>query len=549
MRALTTFAFRVFHRTAAGCRRRLRAVLAGMRPPKKRPPKKKARGGARRRRRVAVLAASLARGGAFAIVLAFYRPRAWYVPVIVGSASSIAYLRYLQMADVSLTWGAILLGVLVAVLARRLFADLQAAPRGGARRRRRIAVLAASLARGGAERVALTFARGLAKRGHGVDLLMGEVNCYYPEEAADAAARNVRFFWVYPDTAGPEAARTLGGGAGRTWQTAVRPKVSAWRARFSRVALPFAAAPRQRPVLNPPVPERALLVAAYIDRERPDVLLAVNEHEAVSAALARRLARHPVRMVATLNNGLVNDRRIRNFRASYPFVDVAVGVSRGISGVLADVAGVPRGRVRTIHDPVFSPELLEKAVEPVSHPWLGGDVPVVLAAASLSPKKDYPTLLRAFSRLVSRRPARLVVLGEGVLLAKLRTQTEELGIDGQVDFAGFVRNPFAYMARADLFVLASRFEGLPGVLIQAMATGCPVVSTDCPHGPDEILEHGKYGPLVPVGDDAALAEAMCRTLDAPPDADALRSRAAVFSVERSIDAYEAVLAGGAPGAQ
>ena len=341
---------------------------------------------------------------------------------------------------------------------------------GGARRRRRIAVLVASLAGGGAERVALTVARGLARRRHRVDLLLGELRCDYPEEAADAVANSVRFFSVYP-------------AAGRTWQTAIRPTLPTWRDRFSRIALAIAAAPRQRPVLKPPVPEQARLVAAYIDRERPDALLAVNEHEAVSAALARRLARHPVRMVATLNNGLVNDKRIRRFRASYPFVDVAVGVSRGISGMLADVAGVPRERVRTIHDPVFSPELLEKAAEPVSHPWLGGDVPVVLTAASLLIKKDYPTLLRAFSRLVSRRPARLVVLGEGVLLATLRTQTEELGIDGQVDFAGFVRNPFAYMARADLFVLSSRFEGLPGVLIQAMATGCPVVSTDCPHGP------------------------------------------------------------------
>ena len=409
---------------------------------------------------------------------------------------------------------------------------------------RRIAVLTASLGGGGAERVALTIARGLAGRGHDVDLLLGEVKCDYPDEAADAAANNVRFFWVYPDTAGPEAARTHDGGAGRTWRTAIRPKPP-----DSRIAPALAASPLQRPVLESPWPERARLVAAYIDRERPDALLAVNVYEAVSAALARRLARHPVRMVATLNNGYVNDRRIRNFRASYPFVDVAVGVSRGISGLLADVAGVPRGRIRTIHDPVFSPELLEKAVEPVSHPWLGGDVPVVLTAASLSKKKDYPTLLRAFRRLVSRRPARLVAFGEGQLLAKLRTLTRELGIEGHVDFAGFVRNPFAYMARADLFVLSSRFEGLPGVLIQAMATGCPVVSTDCPHGPAEILEHGKYGPLVPVGDADTLSEAMRRTLDAPPGADALRTRAAFFSVERAIDAYEALFAGGAPGTQ
>ena len=408
---------------------------------------------------------------------------------------------------------------------------------------RRIAVLTASLGGGGAERVALTIARGLAGRGHDVDLLLGEVKCDYPEEAADAAAKNVRFFWVYPeypDTAGPEAARPHDGGVGRTWRTATRPKPP-----DSRIAPPLAAAPLQRQVLeSPPWPERARLVAAYIDRERPDALLAVNKSEALSAALARRLARHPVRMVATLHGARVDDDwRIRRFRASYPFVDVAVGPSRGVSGLLADVAGVPRGRIRTISDPLFSPDLLEKAVEPVSHPWLGGDVPVVLTAGSLRTEKDYPTLLRAFRRLVSRRPARLVVLGEGVLLAKLRTLTQELGIEGHVDFAGFVRNPFAYMARADLFVLSSWTEGLPAVLVQAMATGCPVVSTDCPHGPAEILEHGKYGPLVPVGDDAALSEAMRRTLDAPPDADALRTRAAFFSVDRSVDAYEALLTG------
>ena len=413
--------------------------------------------------------------------------------------------------------------------------------------RRRIAVLTASLAGGGAERVAWTIARALAGRGHGVDLLLRQIKCDYPTEVADAPG-SIRFFSVSPGSAGPEAARTNGEGAGRTWRTAIRPEVPAWRARFPRIAMAAVAAPRQWPALESAAAELAVPVAAYIDRERPDALLAVNRIEALSAALARRLARRPVRMVATLNNARLNDKRIRAYRASYPFVDAAVGVSRGISGMLAGVAGVPRERVRTIHDPVFSPELLEKAEEPVSHPWLGGDAPVILTAAALLTKKDYPTLLLAFSRLVSRRPARLVALGQGKLLTRLQAQTRELGIDDKVDFAGLVSNPIAYMAQADLFVLASRFEGLPNVLIQAMATGCPVVSTDCPHGPAEILDHGKYGPLVPVGDADALAEAMQRTLDAPPDTNGLRNRAASFSVDRAVDAYEALLVGGAPGA-
>jgi glycosyltransferase involved in cell wall biosynthesis len=168
----------------------------------------------------------------------------------------------------------------------------------------------------------------------------------------------------------------------------------------------------------------------------------------------------------------------------------------------------------------------------------------VLGVGSLSARKDYPTLVRAFARLRAERDCRLVILGEAGSPKKTQEQRAELvalaaslGVADDVDVAGFVANPFAYMARASVFVLSSAFEGLPGALIQAMACGCPVVSTDCPSGPAEILDGGRFGALVPVGDDHAMAAAIAAALERPIAAATLRERAAMFSVERAVDRY------------
>ena len=203
-----------------------------------------------------------------------------------------------------------------------------------------------------------------------------------------------------------------------------------------------------------------------------------------------------------------------------------------------------RERVHTIYNPVVTGDLDRKAREPVEHPWIGGDgPPVILAAGRLSAQKDFSTLLVAFARLLTRRPARLVVLGKGKRKPRLVSLARRLGVAEHVDFPGFADNPYAFMARASLFVLSSWYEGLPTVLIEAMACGCPVVSTDCLYGPREILEDGKHGPLVPVGDAEALAAAMARTLDAPPRPEALRERASFFNAARAIDRYEELLLG------
>lgn len=145
--------------------------------------------------------------------------------------------------------------------------------------------------------------------------------------------------------------------------------------------------------------------------------------------------------------------------------------------------------------------------------------------------------MRAFAEVTKVRPARLVILGEGPDHERLLGVARSLQIGHLVDFAGFQTNPFAYMARAAAFVLASLYEGLPNVLIQAMACGTPVVSTDCPSGPSEILEDGKWGELVPVGDWRALAAAILRTLDAPIDRHALIARAGVYDGAAGVDRY------------
>ena len=201
-------------------------------------------------------------------------------------------------------------------------------------------------------------------------------------------------------------------------------------------------------------------------------------------------------------------------------------------------------RIHTIYNPVVSTGLARKALESAGHLWLDEpECPVVLAIGRLKKVKGFATLLRAFARLLAVRPSRLIVLGEGRLRPSLVSLAKELRIAEHVDFPGFVANPYAFLAKADLFVLSSRHEALPTVLIEAMACGCPVVSTDCPFGPREILEGGRLGPLVPVGDPKPLADAMARTLGDPPEPDALRARASFFSVERAVDQYEELLLG------
>ncbi len=160
-----------------------------------------------------------------------------------------------------------------------------------------------------------------------------------------------------------------------------------------------------------------------------------------------------------------------------------------------------------------------------------------MSAGRLEPQKDHATLLRAFALVRKERPARLVIFGEGQERSRLESLCRELGVDGDVDLPGFADNTCAAMSRAALYVLSSRFEGLPNALIEALACGCPAVATDCPSGPAEILASGRYGLLVPPGNPQALAGAMATALDQAWDRAALRRRGAEFSLDASLAQY------------
>ena len=291
----------------------------------------------------------------------------------------------------------------------------------------------------------------------------------------------------------------------------------------------------------------------YIRRERPSALLSTLLTTDLGALLAKLIHGRRLRVVmrqATTFSDTLNDvpfktrQFMRLARLLMPSADAIVAVSEGAA---SDLRGqVPRaaGKIVTIHNPVVGPGLVEQAAEAVEHRWFGdGGEPVVLAAGRLSDEKDYPTLLRAFAEVARSQSARLVILGQGPDRESLLGLATRLGIEGQVDLPGFDVNPFRYMARASVFVLSSRYEGFPNVLAQAMACGTPVVSTDCRSGPSEMLEGGKWGRLVPVGDWRAMAWAIEATLDDPMPAEALRARASVYSVEASVERYLEVVLG------
>jgi glycosyltransferase involved in cell wall biosynthesis len=262
----------------------------------------------------------------------------------------------------------------------------------------------------------------------------------------------------------------------------------------------------------------------YLQRERPVALLSVL-HANVVALWARRLAGVPTRVIVSERNMLsieahnyVSDMRMRLMprlaRYFYRWADDIVAVSKGVADDLTQILQVPSERVRVIYNPIVTPELMAKAEVALEHPWFRpGEPPLILAVGRLAEQKDLPTLIRAFAHVQRSRPVRLLILGEGEVRQGLEALIGQLGLEHAISLPGAAMNPYPYMVRASLLALSSRWEGLPGVLIEALYCGVPIVSTDCPSGPREILADGQYGQLVPVGDVAALAQAMEVVLD------------------------------------
>jgi glycosyltransferase involved in cell wall biosynthesis len=355
----------------------------------------------------------------------------------------------------------------------------------------RISVVLPDLRGGGAERVSLDLAHEFARRGHAVEFaLMRMAGEFLPEA----------------------------------------------RAAFSVIDLK---APRTRNV------PRAL--ARYLRQRRPDAVIANMWSLTVAAVVGRSLSRlRPILLLvehSTLSRqyrswGWLQNQTMRfSMWLLYRGADIVSAVSLGVAKDVEELAGLSPGRVKVLHNPIRSrPPPTEVAILQAEALWNCPRGERVLTVGSLKDQKNQSLLLRAFSYL-ARPQARLMLLGQGDNEAALRTLAEQLGIADRVIFAGFHSDPTAFYHTADLFALSSDYEGFGNVIVEALSRGLPVVSTDCPSGPAEILENGRYGRLVPVGDAAGLAQAMDAALSETADTEALKRRAADFAPEIAAQRY------------
>lgn len=334
---------------------------------------------------------------------------------------------------------------------------------------RPVALLLPTLAGGGAERSVLSTAGALLSRGHAVDLVVG---------SADGPLR-----------------------------VEVPPGVDLHDLGVARV----------RSVVGP--------LRRYLGSRRPTHLVPTLEHAVVAAAAAVRLERTDTVLVPRVANTVSEvlarttavDRAAHRLAvAVYRRAATVVAVSQGVADDLIASHGVPGDRVRVVPNPVVPPDLERRRSAPASHPWAHADgPPLVVGMGRLCPQKNFALLLRAFAEVVVRRPARLVILGEGELRAPLEHLVQQLGLAEVVDLPGFLPDPFPVLGAAHVFVLSSDHEGMPGALIQAIACGATPVATDCPSGPREVLSEVAGGHLVPRRDVPAMREAILTALDAP----------------------------------
>ena len=306
------------------------------------------------------------------------------------------------------------------------------------------------------------------------------------------------------------------------------------------------------PILLPHKPPKTIRylsdLTAYLIREQPDALLSAKTHANLVAIWAKRSADVRTRIVvserSTMSTVIQNSRKWRwrflqpLIRKMYPHTHLVIAVSRGVAEDISACIGLSPERITTIYNPMLIEHIQAQSILPHPHSWLRHkEIPIILAVGRLVPAKDFSTLLKAFAHIHAKRSARLIILGEGRDRPALEKLAGELGIASDLSLPGFEENPYVFMAQANVFVLSSLLEGLPNALLEALACGCPVVSTNCRSGPQEILDNGAFGSLVPVGDDKALAEAILHTLEHPPNPEKLRARAAEFDIHTIATQY------------
>lgn len=401
----------------------------------------------------------------------------------------------------------------------------------------RISFLLDNLAGGGAERVMLNLATGFARLGHPVDVLV----CKMEGSLCDKIPKDVNVVQL----------KASSSRLGILYALVADPASFQYVVKMAKLARKLPGTFRFLPAL-----------IRHLKKRQPAGLISALPRGNINAVLARRFSGASTRVIVGVHiNYSVqqHDDQVGNklkaqymehlVRRCYRQAHAVVAVSKGVADDVSEYLGIPQSRVSTVYNPIATRDIQAMAGESTSHPWLeAGDVPVILGIGRFVAQKDFPVLVKAFARIRKKLPARLVLLGGDESSAEQRLQQQRLvelakrlGVEEDFDMPGFVDNPFSYLSKAALFVLSSRYEGFGNVLVEALLCGCPVVSTDCPSGPAEILADGKYGRLVPIGDEGELAEAIYWTLKNPPDKDFLRARGEEFSVENAVECYRRVL--------
>jgi|AntDeeMinimDraft_5_1070356.scaffolds.fasta_scaffold00748_11 glycosyltransferase involved in cell wall biosynthesis len=353
-----------------------------------------------------------------------------------------------------------------------------------------------SLAGGGAEKTMITLANEFSSRGHTVDLLLGKAEGPYKDKVSD----DVRII----DFDAPE--------------------------------LPGFA-------LSSSIP----YIIKYIKLKQPDVIISALFPANLVNIIATKISNTDTISIISEQNRL--SRHLEHtsskerltlpslIRFIYPKSDVVTAVSQGVASDLSTISGIPQEQIEIAHNASMDPDIEHLATEDVDHKFFDTGYPVIIAVGNLTKQKDFETLLRSFAKVQENKQSRLIILGEGEKREELEQLRHRLGLDDMVDLPGFVNNPYAYLQQSSLFVLSSKWEGLPTVVIEALACGCPIVSTDCPSGPSEILKDGEYGTLIPVGDDKEMSTAILRMLEDPTPSDKLKERANDFSTEAAAERY------------
>lgn len=363
-----------------------------------------------------------------------------------------------------------------------------------------IAIMLPDLTVGGAERVALSIANGLADRGFPIELLLSRYRGALIDDVNEAVSV-IEF--------GPK--RTAGIGV----------------------------------AANVPA------MISYCHQRRPRAVLPHLEHPTLVWLTATSLANVETSVIPTQHSTFgespdetLKDRFVRRMLPRlYPRADRVIAVSQGVAQALVEQTPLAAEEISVLYNPVDVAKIRGLVAAGTPHAWgRSPDIELVAFLGRLAEQKDLETWLRAFRAASETRGSlRGIVIGTGPARDSLLERAEALGISDAIEMPGYVENPFPTVAAADAFMLTSRYEGLPTVLIEALACETPIVATDCPHGPREILAGGRYGALAPVGDVTAVATALEDTMENPPDGTALRGRAKEFSPGPTLDAYEAFI--------